>query len=88
MVNTGQQSKQDNTTLTVLINQSPVQVMCRSGGWTVVQSRGQFGNPKDYFQRNWASYRSPFGVLGEFFITFAFCWWRAVRNKEELKKLF
>jgi hypothetical protein len=31
----------DNTTLTILVNHSPVQVMCRTGGWTIIQSRCQ-----------------------------------------------
>jgi len=31
----------DNSTLTILVNHSPVQVMCRTGGWTIIQSRCQ-----------------------------------------------
>ena len=30
--------------------------------WIVVQSRGQFGNPDDYFVRNWTQYENGFGV--------------------------
>ena len=31
------------------------------GGWTVIQRRGDFGNPPDYFLRNWTEYRNGFG---------------------------
>ena len=31
------------------------------GGWTVIQRRGDFGNPQDYFLRNWTDYRNGFG---------------------------
>ena len=31
------------------------------GGWTVIQRRGDFGRPDDYFLRNWAEYRNGFG---------------------------
>ncbi len=34
-------------------------------GWTVIQSRGQFGNPVDYFHRNFKSYQDGFGVPGK-----------------------
>ena len=37
---------------------------CLEDGWTVIQSRGQFGNPKDYFFRKWADYVRGFGVPG------------------------
>jgi hypothetical protein len=42
-----------------------VQVQCDSEGWTIIQSRGQFGNKEDYFYREWASYKEGFGVAGE-----------------------
>jgi hypothetical protein len=37
---------------------------------SIIGYRGQFGNPKDFFQRDWASYQNPFGTLGDltFFI--------------------
>ena len=35
------------------------------GGWTVIQRRGDFGNPQDYFLRNWTEYRNGFGDLKE-----------------------
>jgi len=31
------------------------------GGWTVLQRRGDFGNPADHFFRNWTEYREGFG---------------------------
>ncbi len=41
-----------------------VKVQCMDDGWTVIQSRGQFGNPKDYFLRKWDSYVAGFGEPG------------------------
>jgi hypothetical protein len=35
------------------------------GGWTVIQSRGQFQNAADYFYRGWADYVKGFGVPGK-----------------------
>ena len=35
------------------------------GGWTVIQRRGDFGNPQDYFLRNWNEYKNGFGDLRE-----------------------
>ncbi|XP_077532212.1 techylectin-5A-like [Haemaphysalis longicornis] len=32
-----------------------------NGGWTVIQRRGQYGNPVYYFYRNWTEYDSGFG---------------------------
>ncbi|KAH9377323.1 hypothetical protein HPB48_016051 [Haemaphysalis longicornis] len=32
-----------------------------NGGWTVIQRRGQFGNPVYYFYRNWTEYARGFG---------------------------
>ena len=37
---------------------------CLDDGWTVIQSRGQFGNPKDYFLRKWDAYVKGFGEPG------------------------
>lgn len=31
------------------------------GGWTVIQRRGDFGKPNDYFLRNWTEYKTGFG---------------------------
>lgn len=33
----------------------------------VIQRRGDFGNPKDYFFREWASYKTGFGNIDEDF---------------------
>lgn len=38
---------------------------CLEDGWTVIQSRGQFGNPKDYFLRKWDAYVKGFGEPGK-----------------------
>ena len=37
---------------------------CLEGGWTVIQSRGQFENPIDYFSRGWKEYVTGFGDPG------------------------
>ena len=37
------------------------------GGWTLIQRRGQFGNPKDYFYRKWNDYFLGFGSLDKEF---------------------
>ena len=34
---------------------------CMDEGWTVIQSRGDFGNPVNYFARDWAEYKAGFG---------------------------
>jgi len=31
------------------------------GGWTVLQRRGDFGNPENYFYQNWDNYENGFG---------------------------
>ncbi|XP_067125531.1 techylectin-5A-like [Centruroides vittatus] len=33
------------------------------GGWTVIQRRGRFGNPKNYFYKTWNDYKVGFGNL-------------------------
>ena len=35
------------------------------GGWTVLQRRGDFGHPKDYFLKNWEEYKFGFGEPNE-----------------------
>ena len=37
---------------------------CLPDGWTTIQSRGQFGNPEDFFLRNWVDYVNGFGEPG------------------------
>ena len=41
-----------------------VQAECLEGGWTVIQSRGQFRNPSGYFAKGWAEYKRGFGIPG------------------------
>ena len=52
---------------------------CTSQGWKVIQSRGQFGNPEDYFWRTWAEYKEPFGEPGREF-------WIGLENMHGLTK--
>ena len=40
---------------------------CMDEGWTVIQSRGDFGNGITYFARDWAEYKAGFGTPGNFF---------------------
>ena len=40
-------------------------VQCLEGGWTSIQHRGQYGNPKDYFSKKWAEYAQGFGSSGK-----------------------
>ena len=37
---------------------------CLTDGWTVIQSRGQFGNPEDFFLKKWDDYVHGFGDHG------------------------
>ena len=46
-------------------SKTEVEVECLEGGWTVIQSRGQFGYPSNYFDRGWTEYEAGFGVPGE-----------------------
>ena len=39
----------------------------KGGGWTIIQRRGDFGRPKDYFLRNWLDYKDGFGDPAEDF---------------------
>ncbi|GBM43005.1 Techylectin-5A, partial [Araneus ventricosus] len=31
------------------------------GGWTIIQRRGNFSRPKDFFFKDWESYKNGFG---------------------------
>ena len=42
----------------------PLSAFCAKDLWTVIQSRGQFGNPEVYFYRKWDDYEKGFGVPG------------------------
>ena len=46
------------------IDSQTVDAYCEVGGWTIVQARGQFNNPKDYFYKTWQEYQVGFGVPG------------------------
>lgn len=41
-----------------------IEAYCAENGWTVIQSRGNFGNTPDYFYKNWAQYQVGFGEAG------------------------
>ena len=45
--------------------QTTVNVSCLASGWTVFQSRGQYGNPADYFFKGWSDYETGFGTPGK-----------------------
>ncbi|GBN98240.1 Techylectin-5A [Araneus ventricosus] len=49
----------------------PLQVSCDmntdGGGWTVIQRRGDFGRTKDYFFKDWKSYKKGFGDIDKDF---------------------
>ncbi|GFU39182.1 techylectin-5A [Nephila pilipes] len=49
----------------------PLKVFCDmetdGGGWTVIQRRGNYGNPFDYFFEDWETYKSGFGDIREDF---------------------
>ena len=46
-------------------NRVYTRVHCLEEGWTVIQSRGPFGNSRDYFLKGWEHYLSGFGVAGK-----------------------
>lgn len=47
------------------IIRGPISVFCDmdddGGGWTVLQRRGDFGSPSDYFYKDWDCYKHGFG---------------------------
>ena len=47
------------------IDGKKVPTFCTKDGYTVFQSRGQFGNAQDYFKRNWTEYETGFGEPGK-----------------------
>jgi hypothetical protein len=58
-------------------NNETVQTLCKSDGWTVIQSRGNFSAyPKDYFSnKTFKEYQAGFGTPGvkkSFFIFLIF----------------
>jgi len=51
---------------TIYIKDQPVQTYCTDDGWTVIQSRGQFNNTKDFFSSKlWNDYKLGFGTPGK-----------------------
>ena len=40
---------------------NPMHLFLDNGGWTVLQNRGDFGNPEDFFYRGWNDYEGGFG---------------------------
>ena len=49
----------------IYIKDQPVQTYCTEDGWTVIQSRGQFNNPKYFFSSKlWNDYKIGFGFPG------------------------
>ena len=48
----------------VLDSENEVKAYCLEEGWTVIQSRGQFGNAKDHFVKQWDDYVQGFGEPG------------------------
>ena len=56
---------ESSNVFSIKINGEPKEVYCdmRSygGGWTVIQRRGDYGNPENYFQRPWNEYKDGFG---------------------------
>jgi hypothetical protein len=52
-------------TYPIRIRDSVVEVYCSADGSTVIQSRGQFGYPKDFFyNKTWKDYQKGFGDPG------------------------
>ncbi|GFU10352.1 techylectin-5A [Nephila pilipes] len=49
----------------------PIEVFCDmdtdGGGWTVIQRRGNYGRPNDYFFKDWDSYKTGFGDIDKDF---------------------
>ncbi|XP_015905655.1 techylectin-like protein [Parasteatoda tepidariorum] len=50
-----------------IIQEKPLDVYCDmitdGGGWTVIQRRKNFSMPRDYFFREWSSYKTGFGDM-------------------------
>ena len=52
---------------TINITGRMVGVRCDEDGWTVMQARGQYGNPATFFYRGWKDYVEGFGDIGTMF---------------------
>ena len=44
--------------------QTTENVYCMADGWTVIQSRGQYGNGEIFFYKTWEEYKDGFGTPG------------------------
>jgi len=53
-----------NNVYTNLITNERMYCDMDSGGYTVIQKRGDNGKPEDYFYRNWNDYVNGFGEVG------------------------
>jgi len=42
-------------------SENTIKAFCDADGYTYLMSRGQFQNPKDYFNKNWNGYKTAFG---------------------------
>ena len=42
-------------------SETTIKAFCDADGYTYLMSRGQFQNPKDYFNKNWNGYKTAFG---------------------------
>ena len=53
--------------MSMVIGGHSVETLCKSDGWTVIQSRGQFPKyPKDFFsKKGWKEYQAGFGAPGK-----------------------
>ena len=60
-----QSSNSEPTVISVGDALNSGKAFCPGDGWTVIQSRGQFGNPQDYFSvKTWEDYKNGFGEPG------------------------
>ncbi|PRD29075.1 UNVERIFIED_CONTAM: Techylectin-5A [Trichonephila clavipes] len=60
-----------------VIENKPIDVFCDmdtdGGGWTVIQRRGNYGRPNDYFFKDWNDYKIGFGdIEKDFWLEFAY----------------
>jgi len=71
-------------TSNIQIEDRSVQVGCEdgedmNGAWTVIQRRGQYRNPQDYFYRTWDQYKNGFGSVDKEV-------WLGLQNMADLTK--
>ncbi len=69
---TDEYDDQRNFIITPTGSRTEKTVRCLPGGWTVILSRGQFGNTPHYFKRGWKEYTSGFGEAGKLFKKISF----------------